>query len=107
MSQVYQPMEETLMRFEVAMHKCLVYITDHYDDGVAVADDPFINKILEETMIEGTSNHSCVDPTYHHDTFEDMYRCNVCDLFFYPSEIGKSDDPNAGYKSIGKNDARS
>ena len=53
-------------------------------------------------MIEGTSSHSCINPTYTYDEDEDMYSCNTCNYFFYPSEIGKSE--NAGYKHVWEQD---
>jgi hypothetical protein len=46
--------------------------------------------------------HTCVNPTYRHDDFEDMYRCNLCGYFWYPEEIGKELDANPGHARIGQ-----
>jgi hypothetical protein len=48
--------------------------------------------------------HTCENPSYHHDDFEDMYRCNLCGYFWYPEEIGKKPDENAGHMKIGSSD---
>jgi hypothetical protein len=34
------------------------------------------------------------------DTFEDTYWCHDCYTFWYPDEVGQSDDPQAGYLQL-------
>ena len=42
----------------------------------------------------------CEHKEFDYDSFEDMYRCRKCENFFYPEEIGKEPNPEAGYKKL-------
>ena len=32
-----------------------------------------------------------------YDSWEDMFRCTKCEIFYYPAEVGKENNPDAGY----------
>lgn len=36
------------------------------------------------------------------DTFEDVYRCEECEMFYYPAEVGKPENPDAGILHLGE-----
>lgn len=43
----------------------------------------------------------CDHKKVRYDEFEDMYRCYSCEQFLYPKEIGKEENPDAGYRKLG------
>lgn len=43
----------------------------------------------------------CGKNSFHYDAFEDMYRCNVCEVFYYPEEIGAKTNRNAPIFNMG------
>jgi len=45
---------------------------------------------------------SCGSSKYKYDSWEDMYRCEQCEIFYYPGEGGVPENRDAGIYKLGK-----
>lgn len=42
----------------------------------------------------------CGNTALNYDSFEDMYMCGPCYMFYYPDEVGVEENPEAGVRKL-------